>query len=139
MATPRQGLVVLREAARDGRLDRLCDAFALELVSVFGSAPDPSVAEPADIDIAVRFADAGPGDLIGVTTAFIELLGVTEVDVLDLGPAGVVARSRALGPGAEPLYERESGMYALAQMAAIAYEMETAPMRRLDLELLAKR
>lgn len=58
---------------------------------------------------------------------------------MDLGRAGVVARSRGLGGGSEALYERRAGEYATAQVAAVTTEMETAHLRRWDLRLLASR
>lgn len=57
---------------------------------------------------------------------------------MDLGRAGPVARSRALAPGSEVLHEARKGIFAEAQIAAITEEMETRPMRRRDLELLAR-
>lgn len=88
---------------------------------------------------AVRLRDDPAADLIDVINALIDLTGTTDVDVMDLTAAGAVARARALGPGSEALYEAEAGAVALAQMAALTYAMETAPMRRRDLELLADR
>lgn len=125
-------------AAQDGGLDALAERAALDLVVVFGSVVDPSVAEPGDLDIAVRFTDRTSCDLVGAADALAALAGA-DVDLLDLGCADVVARSRAIGPVCLPLYERQPGMFANAQMAALAEAMETAPMRRRDLELLARR
>lgn len=139
MRSPREALAVLVAAAEDGRLDEICDRFGLDLVSVFGSVLDDRVAEPSDLDVAVRFGPAVETDHVGVISALTELVGCERLDVLVLNRAGVVARSRALGPGSRGLFERERGAYALAQMAAVTEEMETAPMRRRDLELLAAR
>src|SRR5690606_22582659 len=100
--------------------------------------PDPG-STPGDLDVAVRLREGAETDLIDVTNRLIDLTGTSAVDVLDLARAGVVARARALGPGSEPLYEDAAGAVALAQMAALTYAMETAPMRRRDLELLADR
>lgn len=137
MRTPREALAVLVAAAEDGRLEEICDRFGLDLVSVFGSVLDDRVAEPSDLDVAVRFG--GEPDEVGVISALTELAGCGKLDLLVLNRAGVVARSRALGPGSRGLFERTRGAYALAQMAAVTEEMETAPMRRRDLELLATR
>lgn len=138
----RRGLAVLRAAAGDGRLDALCDRLGIDLVSVFGSAvrsARPGDPEPADLDVAVRFGGSTGRDVLGVVNALSELAGVERVDVMDLARAGIVARSRALGPGALPLYERHRGDYARAQMAALTLEMDTEHLRRLDLQLLASR
>lgn len=143
--TALEALDALRAAASDGRLAALCHGHGLDLVTAFGSAVRASRAgvdgdgrPPRDLDVAVRFAVPG-GDLVGVVTDLCALLAWDAVDVMDLSRAGVVARSRALGPGAEPLFEAAPGRYARAQMAALTTEMETERMRRRDLELLADR
>jgi predicted nucleotidyltransferase len=138
MGTPREGLDRLRDAAASGALERVCERLGITMLVVFGSATTPDRV-PRDLDVAVRLRDGAPADVVDVTNALIDLTGTTDIDVMDLGSAGVVARARALGGGSEPLYEAESGAVALAQMGALAYAMETAPMRRRDLELLAER
>jgi predicted nucleotidyltransferase len=140
MSQPRQALDILLVAAEDGRLEELCGNFGVDLVSVFGSVLDHSKADPSDLDVAIRFDPSTTAtDLLGLVSALVELVGTETLDVLVLNGASVVARSRALGPGARGLFEKRPGLYALAQMAAMAEEMETAPMRRRDLELLAER
>ncbi|HSJ28731.1 MAG TPA: hypothetical protein VLB67_11000 [Acidimicrobiia bacterium] len=139
MNTPREALETLLAAAEDGRLKDVCDRFGVELLTVFGSALDPNVDTPDDLDVAVRFGSGRAQDVLGAVTALGELLGFDDLDVMVLNGAGVVARSRALGPGSKGLYEGRRGARALAQMAAITEEMETAPMRRRDLQLLASR
>lgn len=139
MRSPREALAVLVAAAEDGRLEEICDRFGLDLVSVFGSVLDDREAAPSDLDVAVRFGPAAEPDQLGVISALGELVRCDELDVMVLNRAGVVARSRALGAGSRGLFERTRGAYALAQMAAVTEEMETAPMRRRDLELLASR
>lgn len=110
------------------------------MLVVFGSTVDSDRAgSPGDLDVAVRLRDDAAGDLVDVVNALIDLTGTSDVDVLDLEAAGVVARARALGPSSEPLYEATSGDVARAQMAALTHAMETAPLRRRDLELLADR
>ncbi|ROP34583.1 hypothetical protein [Pseudokineococcus lusitanus] len=141
--TALQALATLRAAADDGRLAALCRRHDVDLVTAFGSAVrvDRAGAEepaPRDLDVAVRFAGRR-GDLVAVVTDLVDLLGLAAVDVMDLGRAGVVARSRALGPAAEPLHEAAPGLHALAQMAALTTEMETERLRRWDLDLLASR
>ncbi len=140
VGTPLEGLERLRAASATGRLDRVCEQLGIEMLVVFGSAVDPDrVGRPGDLDLAVRRRTDAPGDLRDVVNALIDLTGTSDVDVLDLGAAGVVARARALGPPAEPIFEATAGDVARAQMAALTYAMETAPLRRRDLELLADR
>lgn len=140
-----EALEALRGAASDGRLAEVCRRHDVDLVTAFGSAVRSSPADvdadgrpPRDLDVAVRFAGPG-GDLVAVVTDLVELLAWDSVDVMDLARASVVARSRALGPEAESLFEATPGRYALAQMAALTTEMETERLRRWDLELLARR
>ena len=139
MINPRQALATLLEAGEDGRLEALCDRFGLDLVSVFGSTLDSGVPDPSDLDLGVRFGRKQEQDVVGLVIGLTQLLGLDAIDVMVLNGAGPVARARALGAGARGIYERRRGDYALAQMAALAEEMETAPMRRRDLELLAGR
>ena len=72
MTTPRRGLPALRRAGEDGQLDALAHRAGLELVVVFGSVTDPSVGEPADLDVAVRFSDCAPPDHVDVTNELIQ-------------------------------------------------------------------
>ena len=140
-----EALETLRSAAVDGRLAAMCRRHDVNLVTAFGSTVRTSRTgtyaggrPPRDLDVAVRFTGPG-GDLLAVVTDLVELLAWDAVDVMDLARAGVVARSRALGPGCDPLFEAAPGLHALAQMAALTTEMETERLRRWDLELLARR
>ncbi len=138
--TPRRALETLRRAATDGALDAFCDRHDLDLFIVFGSTADPDVAEPRDLDVAVR-CDPTSGaqpDVVTIADELARWLDQDVIDVVDLARADVVLRSRALGPRTVPLLEGTRGAFAIAQMAAMAEEMETAPMRRRDLELLAR-
>jgi predicted nucleotidyltransferase len=139
MNGPRDALVSLSAAAADGRLAAVCERMGIDLVSVFGSVLDESNPEPSDLDVGVRFTNGNDPDVLGASREFVDLVESDLVDLLVLNRASVVARSRALGPGARGLYERRTGDYARAQMAALSEEMETAWMRRRDLELLAER
>lgn len=132
---------MLRGAVADGRLDAFCERHRLDLFVVFGSTADPDVVEPGDLDIAVRCDPTSEtrADVVAIADELARWLDLDVVDVVDLARADVVLRSRALGPRTVPLYEGASGAFAIAQMAAMAEEMETAPMRRRDLELLARR
>lgn len=131
-----QGRERLHAAVRDGSLAALAAAHGLALVVLFGSAADPDVDEPGDLDLAVAWSSGAPGDLLRLTSDLTGLLG-DAVDVLDLDRAGPVARQRALTRG-EVLLELEQGALATRQMRAVRDHMDTAWMRRLQLDLLAE-
>ncbi len=132
---PRDALARLRQMAESGELDELCERHGLELMVAFGSATRGDVAQPDDLDVAVRFA--GDGDLVALTSDLIRQLHYDAVDVMDLGRAGIVARAEALAV-CVPLYERRRGMFAAAQMAAVGQRLDTQWLRRLSLELMAR-
>lgn len=139
MTGAQDGLLRLRSALVDGRLEELCASTGIELLVLFGSAvseADPGDAELGDVDIAVAFADPLDRDFLAAVTALIDLLG-DAVDVLDLDRAGPVARQRALTQG-EVLLELRPGAFATRQMTAIREFIETEPFRWLDLELMAR-
>lgn len=127
----------LQELAQAGELDDLLQRLGVELLTLHGSAVESQpLRPPADLDIAVLH---GPhGDLLETIGALVQLLGLDEVDVMDLRRAGPVAKAQALGPVCVPLYESRSGLYAEHQMRALTERMETAWLRRLDLRLLAQ-
>lgn len=126
----------LRTAEQDGTLADLADAHDLALVVLFGSAADPSVTDPGDLDLAVAWAHDTDRDLVGLTSDLVALLG-DAVDVLDLDRGGPVVRERALTRG-EKLLEREPGAFATRQMRAIRDAMDTARLRHRQLQLMAK-
>lgn len=137
MTTPTDALYELRGAAEDGRLAGLCERFALDLVVAFGSAVDAaSTSEPRDLDIAILPRHPEQLDLMRVATAFVDLIHLDRIDVLDLATAGVLARARALGDG-EPLYESIVGLFAREQIRAVSMAMESGWLTDLELELLA--
>lgn len=126
----------LRSAAGSGELAALCTRHRVRLLVAFGSAVDES-ARPRDLDIAVAFEREATPDLVGVIDGLMRLAGTEKIDLMHLDRAGPVPRERAL-VGTLPLFEGQASAFANAQMAAISERMETAPMRRLDLELMAQ-
>lgn len=124
----------LRSAAEDGTLDEICGRHGVRVLGVFGSVLTSS--HPRDIDIGVGFQ--GPGrDVLGLIDDLTQLTGSDQLDVAVIDGAEPVLRARALsGLG---LYESEPGVFASEQMAALAEERDTAWLRRLDLETLARR
>lgn len=138
MTTPLEALETLDRMADAGGLDDFCERHGLDLMVAFGSATDPRrLRPPEDLDLAVRFTDGG--DIVGLVNDLMDLLRIDAIDVLDLRRAGIVARAAAFKPPNLPLYERSAGMYADAQMAAISMELDTNWLRRMDLELMARR
>jgi Polymerase beta, Nucleotidyltransferase len=134
MAEAHDALARLVEAATDGRLDGLCERHRVRIMCAFGSAAQPGIADLRDLDLAVAF-EAGDGDILALWNDLYELCGPVELDLLDLDRARPVARANGLV--GVPLYERRPGELAREQTAAMLERMDTAWLRRLDLELLA--
>ncbi len=135
VTTPAEGLARLRAAAVSGELDSLCERHGVRILTVFGSA---ARSEPSarDLDVGVLFEPDTEVDYIAVIR---DLMDLTEanVDFVHLNRGGPVIRERAL-VGSIALYESEPGAWASASTAAALQRMDTAWMRRLDLELLAE-
>lgn len=121
---------------RDAVAD-ICGRFEVDLLTAFGSAAHDTMAEPRDLDLAARRL-SGQLDIVGLLDALAELTGCDCIDLMDLSRAGPLARDRALG-NAVLLYEATSGLYARAELAAMMERMDTAWLRRLNLEALAGR
>lgn len=134
--TPAEAFRRLREAVEDGRLAAIVHRRELTLVTVFGSVVDDP-ANARDIDIAVAPRRGTSLDILAVINDFLWLTGSDDVDLLDLGRAGPVAREQAL-IYAELLHESEPGEYARAQVAASMERMDTEWLRHLGLRLMAE-
>jgi predicted nucleotidyltransferase len=134
-ATPQQALLRLRELADSGELDELCRAVGIDVLVAFGSVVDPTTAPHArDLDLAVVLGDGA--DVLRVVNVLVSRLHCDDIDVLDLARAGPVAQEQAL-VATMPLYERVPGSVAAIRDRAIMRRMDTAWLRRLDLELMA--
>jgi predicted nucleotidyltransferase len=134
VASPAEGLARLREAAESGELDALARRHRIRMLTVFGSTArgEPNA---RDLDIGVMFEPDAEVDYWAIIGDLMELTGA-EVDFVHLNRGGPVIRERAL-VGSVALYESEPGAWANAATAAVLERMDTAWMRRLDLELLA--
>ena len=133
---PAQALATLRAAAADGRLDLLCERHRIRILTVFGSSiHQPDTAR--DLDVAVAVERGSELDLLALIADLAGLTGSDDLDVMVLNSAGPVARERAL-VGCLALYESAPGAFAHAQMAAVGEWMDTAWLRKLDLELLCR-
>ncbi len=135
--SPLTALAKLRAAGAAGSLGAACAELGIRLLVAHGSAVDAGGSiEPKDLDLAFR----GPGaDLLAVADRLGEISEFSDIDLMDLDRANPVARARATGPRSEVLYEAAPGVFATEQMAALAMDMETRWLRRLDLELMAGR
>lgn len=135
VATPAQGLARLRASADAGALDALCRRHRIRVLTVFGSA---ARAEPdaRDLDIGVLAEPGAVIDLLGLI-GDLDRLTEANIDVVLLDGGGPVIRERAL-VGSVVLDESEPGAWAAASTAAMLERMDTAWLRRLDLELLAE-
>ena len=123
-------------AAEDGRLEAIAERHGLDLVTLHGSAVDPDSA-PRDLDVAVRFRRDVQREVLALYVDLQELVGIDELDLMNLNSASVLARSRALGHGAIGLFEDEPGRWAKAQMAAMALDLEERPLRLARLRQMA--
>lgn len=135
MTTPAEALQRLRDAAGSGVLEQFCLRYSVRVLTVFGSA-GRGEESARDLDVGVLVERDVDFDLLGAITDLIELAGTDTVDLAHLDRGGPVVRERAL-VGSVALYESVPGALADAQVAAIAERVETDPMRRLNLELLA--
>ncbi len=135
MGAPTRGLVRLCAAAASGKLDALCAAHHIRILTVYGSAARGEGAA-RDLDIGV-ITDGADFDVVALTADLIDLTGTDSVDLAHLNRAGPVLKERAL-VGSIGLYERDVGALATSQAAAIGERIDTDPMRRLDLELLSR-
>lgn len=132
---PAAGLARLAELAADGRLDELCERHGIAVLTVFGSVAR-GAREPNDLDIAVLHRPGARVDYLALIGELQAAAG-TDIDLAVLDLSGPVLRERAL-VGAIPLYEHRPAEWQRAATAAALVRMDTAWMRRLDLDLLAR-
>lgn len=110
----------------------------MDLLTLHGSAARGDD-RPQDLDLGVRFTSAAAGqrNLLPLIGAIVGLVGTDLIDVMDVRRASPTARARALAHDSQVLYEARPGLATTQQMAAQTLEMELAPLRRRQLELLA--
>jgi predicted nucleotidyltransferase len=126
----------LQEAARQGAVAELCRRHGLDLLVVFGSVLATGT-DPRDLDIAVRFGAGNEApDTLKILDDLYRLMGSDRIDLMVLNRAAPLARERALTTG-EPLFQRKSGDFANAQIAAIMERLDTDRFRAMDLELMS--
>lgn len=130
----RTALARLRAAAADGTLTSVATRHDVQLLVVFGSAVDGSAA-PQDLDLAV--GHRGELDVLALAEDLYALIGYEGLDLMDLRRAGTVARGESLGHG-RLLWESADGLFAEAQMIALATMWDTRWLRDLELAQLAR-
>lgn len=101
------------------------------MLTVFGST-SRGEPDPRDLDVGVLFAPDAGGDALCLAAALAELAG-TDVDLGVVNDASSVFRERALS-AATPVWEATPGAWAEAALAATMERMDTAWLRRADLE-----
>lgn len=143
-SAPRDALARLVAATLDGSLDALCERFEVRILCAFGSAARSGEAEPKDLDIGVSFRRETSGPhapqasleaRLALWEALADLSGCEQIDLVVLDVDNPVLRSEALV--GVPLYERQDGEFAEAQIAAVGEVRDLAPFRRRSLELMA--
>lgn len=135
VTSPASALAALRDAAASGLLDEFCRRHRVRVLTVFGSAARGEP-DPRDLDVGVLTESDEPLD-VGVAVAELAALAdFDDVDLVHLNRGGPLIRERAL-VGSVGLYESEPAALANAQMAAMAERVETDPMRRMNLRMLA--
>ena len=132
----RAALDILRGLS-DAELDGLCRRHGVRVLTVFGSAVEPAVDEPHDLDVGVVFEPGSDHDVLGQLETLVDRLGTERIDVLDASQASETARFRAIAEG-EALYESEPAASAFAAAGAATLYMETAAMRRAALADLGR-
>ncbi len=135
MTTPAEALQRLRDAAASGWLDAFCLRHGVRVLTVFGSA-GRGEERARDLDVGILTERGAAFDVVAAIEDLVELTGTDAVDVAHLNRGGPVLRERAL-VGSVALYESAPGALADAQAIAIGERIETDPMRRLNLRLLA--
>lgn len=136
---PTAAFALVVELAKSGALDQLCERHGVRILSAFGNATRTSeLRPPEDLDIGVSFIDPVDGrrgrlDLWG---DLVDLTGCEAIDLVVIDIDDPVLRAEALtGFG---LYENVSGAFAESQIAAVGERRDTAHLRRMNLELMAR-
>lgn len=117
-------------------LTSICRRHNVILLTAFGSALDPH-SQPHDLDVGVLFDFTKDRDVLGLLDELSQVARFDSLDVTVLNDAGPVIRERAL-VGAEVLFEGAKSVHANASIAAIMERLDTAWLRRLALETMAR-
>lgn len=121
-------------AADSDVLDDVCRRHGVRVLTVFGST-GRGEPDPADLDVAVAFEPGTRGDVLALASDLYALAG-REVDLGVVDGASPLFRDRAL-MHAEPIWESHAGAWINAAVEAHMTALDTAWLRRLELERLA--
>ncbi|MFC5381321.1 nucleotidyltransferase family protein [Aquipuribacter nitratireducens] len=136
MVTPEEGKARLLRAAESGALDEVCRRHGVRVLTVFGSAGrgEPG---PGDLDVGVSFEPGVRPDVLGLATDLHDVAG-REVDLGVVDGAAPLFRDRAL-MHATPVWESRPHEWINSAVEAHMTALDTAWLRRLDLDRLAGR
>ncbi len=121
----------LLAAAERGELDDLLVRHGVRVLTVFGST-SRSEPDPHDLDVGVLFEPESGADALGLASALVQVTGA-DIDLGAVDGATPVFRERALTQ-ATPVWESTRGAWMEASVAATLERMDTAWLRRADLE-----
>ena len=108
------------------RLRPLFEDKDLKLVLLFGSAATGKAHGQSDIDLGFLFE--GRVDILALTNKVTRLLGMDNVDVVDLGRASPLLRFSAAKTGAI-VHEKEKGIFNAFCSLAFRIYVDTAKLR----------
>lgn len=131
VTTPTEGMARLLTAAARGGLDELLTRHGVRVLTVFGST-GRGEPDPRDLDVGVLFDPGAGGDALALAADLAELTG-SAVDLGVVDHATAVFRERALAE-ATPVWEATPGAWIEASVVATLERMDTAWLRRADLE-----
>jgi hypothetical protein len=124
----------LAAACADGSLDARFEANRVEAVVAHGSAVDPSVDDPHDLDVVIWCGGGGPPTCSTWWSCSRRRPAPTSTSRCSTAPPVSLVAPAACGRG---LWERRQGTIAALQMRFVPQWWDTAWLRRLRLEQLA--
>lgn len=127
------GAEMLQTAMADGRLDELCQHHDVGVLVLFGSAA-ADIPTPGDLDLAYLPGEAT--DALALLDDLIVLTAEDRIDLVNLATADPSISHRAMA--GRPLYEREPGRVARPRDVATRRYLDTAWIRRVQAEVLAR-